>query len=138
MPHLTSILRDALVGDCSNHGATAPERAPRGTALVVVPGCETLAPAGLLNLGGAILALVPGNLPGTLKAVPLDADGRPRTFGMFGGAYITSSDSRWRVALVTVFQRSLLDAGYPADEVSKIADGARYALGPVPVHDRFE
>lgn len=61
--------------------------------------------------------LVKGNLPGTVKIVPLDEMGTG-SWTMFGGNYAATSDSRFTAA------------------VEKITGGRFY--GAVPVHDRVE
>jgi hypothetical protein len=66
--------------------------------------------------GLPILQIVPGNLAGTLKAIPVlgweaEATIRGKTVGpMFGGSFVWSSDGRFR----------------------------SLAPYPVPIHDRFE
>lgn len=66
--------------------------------------------------GLPVLQIVPGNLSGLLKAVPVlgweaEATIRGKTVGpMFGGSFIWSSDARFR----------------------------RISEYPVPIHDRFE
>lgn len=64
-----------------------------------------------------LLMLVKGNLPGTVKAVPVDQP-EGKTGPMFGGSYIAGSDSRF------------------SEAVEKLL-GHRF-YGAVPLHDRFE
>lgn len=75
--------------------------------------------------GYIILRLVKGNLPNTIKAVVIDTDNNVLSFKnhnspMFGGYYLTSSDSRF-------------------SNICKNIIGLNIHFGyPVPVHDRFE
>jgi hypothetical protein len=67
--------------------------------------------------------LVPGNVPDSVKIVPLDDDGQPRSGTMFGGNLARSSDSRFGQLLRTMLH--------------PIAAGS-YTSGSVAIHDRIE
>jgi len=67
--------------------------------------------------------LVPGNVPDSVKIVPLDDDGQPRTGTMFGGNLARSSDSRFGQLIRTILH--------------PIASGL-CTSGGVAIHDRIE
>jgi hypothetical protein len=104
---IVSVLRDAAGGDCSLNGVSS-----RFTDLCVVnvPGPFEPRP-------DRPAAMLLANHYGTAKVVPVDDAGNVRPGGMFGGNFVSSSDSRW------------------GDAVAKII-GVR--MTAVPVHDRYE
>lgn len=67
----------------------------------------------------AVARMVPGNLPGCVKIVPVDEAGEPvKQWVMFGGNFAYSSDSRFH-------------------ELVAALGGPRHG-GAVPIHDRIE
>lgn len=111
---MVEILKSGL-GDCTNCGVTANT----DHAILKVDGCEVFES----KLGRPALVLIETDPVGVsagrrnirkdgtvvrVRAVPADDEGNPRIGGMFGGNFITASDSR-----------------FPFDN-------------PIPVHDRFE
>lgn len=70
--------------------------------------------------GQCPVRLVPGNIGGLVKAVPIELDGSSRR-GMFGGCFIASSNGLF------VFRVAEVIGAQPARLV-----------GAVPFHDRFE
>ena len=101
------------LGDCSNHGIS--EKADQ--IMLINAGKEPLEPG--KKYAYPLAKLVPGVRDGTIKVVPVDANGQELDgWSMFGGNFAYSSDSRFHEA------------------VERITGHRSY--GPVPIHDRFE
>lgn len=105
---MVSILR-SLSQDCTLNGVTSVER---GHKYAVLAGARCKCEVFESGVDMPALVLVERNLFGGnepyLTAYPVDAEGKPMTHGMFGGHYVSASDSR-----------------FPSQY-------------PIPVHDRFE
>lgn len=101
------VFRDAAGGDCSMGGISS-----RFASLCIVNVPGPFEP----NDTHPAAKLV-ANHYGTAKVVPLDDAGNERPGGMFGGNFVSSSDSRWGAAVRAII-------------------GVR--MTAVPVHDRYE
>jgi len=103
---IASVLKDSDRADCSNNGVTN-----RYNKLCIVNVKGPFKP----SADAAAVELVEGNLPNTVKIVPVDEKGK---WTMFGGNYAASSDSRFSEAIRTLI-------------------GGNWS-GAVAVHDRVE
>ena len=109
---LIDIYRPFLDGyDCTNGGVSSDAKTL----------CLINADGPFDGRHGTVVKMVPGNLKGTVKIVPLDGDGNPRPGTMFGGNIGYTSDAR--------FQKLLEEFLGP--------DIARACTG-VSIHDRIE
>lgn len=107
---LVSIYKNPSYAECSNGGVSQYN----DKAILIGAGIPEIFTAGENDL---VLKLLPGNLAGTAKIVPLH---QPKGISgpMFGGCFVSTSDSRF------------------SEAVEKIC-GHRF-YGAVPLHDRFE
>lgn len=97
--------------DCSNEGISS-----RFDRVKVILGKELPTNLETEETDLPFVYIVPGNLPGTVKAVPFPEPSS--SWPMFGGCFVASCDSRFGV------------------EVERVL-GARF-YGAVPLHDRYE
>ena len=107
---IVNIYKTPLTAGCSNNGVSQFN----DSAILIGPGIPEIFEAKENTL---VLRLERGNLPGTVKIVPVNQP--PRSCGpMFGGAFVYTSDSRFSSA------------------VDKLCGSQQ--SGAVPLHDRFE
>jgi hypothetical protein len=110
-----------VLSDCTNNGISS-----QADELAVV---NAEGPHG--SHGRPLVAIVPGNAPGTIKAVPvIPIIGQPVKFSMMGGNFLHSSDSRFREICESALADSWAKAGMPGAQ-------AKF-YGAVAIHDRIE